>query len=153
MEPEPEKKPTQKPRPDTTAAWARTAMWVGIVTILVAGAVLTFRSCLAFPERVLKHGGDAVQKTGNALASVAAAFRQRTVQTSFFNYATTITNTHYLQFATLKQTEIFTRKEEPSTAFGYVLLPDVVVEARAPMIHLLRRPERQMGVQVAQWRG
>ncbi|MFO1499693.1 MAG: hypothetical protein U1G07_15090 [Verrucomicrobiota bacterium] len=29
--------------------------------------------------------------------------------------------------------EVFTRTEEPSTAFGYVPLPDVVVEARAPV--------------------
>jgi hypothetical protein len=67
------------------------------------------------------------------LASVAAAFRQGTIRTSFVSYATTITNSQRFQFATLKQMEIFTRTEEPSTAFGYVPLPDVVVEARAPV--------------------
>jgi len=64
---------------------------------------------------------------------VAAAFNRGTVTTSFVSYATSISNTTYLQFATLKQMEIFTRKEEPSTAFGYIPLPDVVVEARAPV--------------------
>jgi len=67
------------------------------------------------------------------LAKVAAAFNRGTITTSFISYATTISNTTYLQFATLKQMEVFTRTEEPSTAFGYIPLPDVVVEARAPV--------------------
>lgn len=113
--------------------WARTAKWIAIALILTAGVVVLFRSCLAWPERVLQKSADTIQKSRDALATVAAAFHQGTITTSFVSYATTITNTHFLQFATLKQTEIFTRTEEPSTAFGYVPLPDVVVEARAPV--------------------
>jgi hypothetical protein len=64
---------------------------------------------------------------------VAAAFNQGTVTTSFVSYSTTISNQQYLQFATLKQMELFTRAEAPSTAFGYIQLPEVVVEARAPV--------------------
>ncbi len=108
-------------------------MWTGIVLIVVAGGVLVLRSCLALPERILRKSSEVAAKAGEALATVATAFNQGTVTTSFVSYATTITNSQRLQFATLKQMEIFTRTEEPSTAFGYVSLPDVVVEARAPV--------------------
>lgn len=108
-------------------------MWTAIVLIVTAGAVLVFRSCLAFPERALKKTGEAIDKAGEAMATVAAAFRRGTVTTAFVSYATTITNSQHLEFATLKQMEIFTRTEAASTAFGYVPLPDVVVEARAPV--------------------
>lgn len=108
-------------------------MALGTVLVLTAGAFLILRSCFAMPERALKRGTEAIQQVRETLATVAAAFHQGTVTTSFVSYATTITNTHYFQFAGLKQMEIFTRTEEPSTAFGYVPLPDVVVEARAPV--------------------
>lgn len=108
-------------------------MWIGIVLILVTGMVLMFRSCLAFPERTLQRTAETIDKATETMATVAAAFRRGTITTSFVSYATTITNSQRLQFATLKQTEIFTRTEAPSTAFGYVPLPDVVVEARAPV--------------------
>jgi hypothetical protein len=87
-------------------------MWMVIATILMGGGV--------------------IGRASKALADVASAFKQGTITTSFVSYATTITNQHYLQFATLKQGEIFTR-EQPGTVFGYPLLPDVVVEARAPV--------------------
>ncbi len=124
---------TTPPAPPAEHPWAKTAMWVGIVLILAVGMVLTLRSCLAFPERVLQKTSQSVQQAGETLATVAAAFRQGTIRTSFVSYATTLTNSQHLQFATLKQMEIFTRTEEPSTAFGYVPLPDVIVEARAPV--------------------
>lgn len=93
---------------------------------IAINAALFVRSCHNLP-------GDAVEKAGKALAEVAAAFNQGTIRTEFFSYATTISNQQYLQFATLKQTEVFTRSEESSTAFGYIPLPEVVVEARAPV--------------------
>ena len=74
-----------------------------------------------------------IGKAGQAMAEVAAAFKRGTITTSFVSYATSLSNNTYLQFATLKQMEIFTRTEEPSTAFGYIPLPDVIVEARAPV--------------------
>jgi hypothetical protein len=108
-------------------------MWTLIVLILATAAVLILRSCLALPETVLRKSKDTIGEAGRALATIASAFRQGTIRTSFVSYATTITNSEHLQFATLKQMEIFTRTEEPSTAFGYVPLPDVIVEARAPV--------------------
>jgi len=108
-------------------------MWIGIILIIASAAVLLIKSCLEFPERTLQRTGQAIEKASDAMATVAAAFRQGTVRTSFVSFATTITNSQRLQFATLKQMEVFTRTEEPSTGFGYVPLPDVVVEARAPV--------------------
>lgn len=99
-------------------------MWIAIVLILVAASLYVFKSCLDAP-------GNVIGKAGQALADVASAFKRGTITTSFVSYATTISNQHYLQFATLKQTEIFTR-EEAATTLGYALW-DVVVEARAPV--------------------
>jgi hypothetical protein len=129
--------PEQQPALPSTdrAAWARTTMWVAIVVAPVAGAVLMFQSCLKAPVRIVEETGLGIERAGETLATVAAAFRQGTISTSFVSYATTVTNSQYLQFATLRQMEIFTRTEEPSTAFGYLPLPNVVVEARAPVTY------------------
>ncbi len=94
--------------------------------ILVGGSVYVFKSCVEAPGKV-------IDKAGAALERVAAAFNRGQITTSFISYATTLSNTLHLQFATLTQMEIFTRKEETSTGFGYIPLPDVVVEARAPV--------------------
>src|SRR2546426_615800 len=110
----------------TQHSWPRTTLWVGVALIAAAGAIFVFKSCRDLP-------GDVIGKAGHALADVAAAFKRGTITTSFVSYATSLSNNTYLQFATLKQMEIFTRTEEPSTAFGYIPLPDVVVEARAPV--------------------
>jgi hypothetical protein len=108
-------------------------LWIVVVLIPVAGAILVLRSCLRVPEKMASRTTEIIDHAGQALATVASAFKQGTITTSFVSYATTITNSHFLQFATLRQTEIFTRTEAPSTAFGYLPLPDVVVEARAPV--------------------
>src|SRR4051794_20689081 len=110
----------QKTPAQTPPGWPRATMWMVIVLILVAGGVCIFRSC--------RGPVDLIDRAGQTLAKVAAAFNRGTITTSFTSYATSISNTTYLQFATLKQMEIFTRTEEPSTAFGYIPLPDVVVE-------------------------
>ena len=119
LEPTPPESPAQQP-------WARAVMWIAIVALLVGGGTFVFKSCLTAP-------GDLATRTGKALATLAEAFNHKTVTTSFFSYATTISNFQRLQLTGLKQTEIFTRTEETSTAFGYLPLPDVVVEARAPV--------------------
>ncbi len=108
-------------------------MWTAIVLIVVSGVVLSFRACMALPEEPSKARPTPSTRLGRRFATVAGAFNGGTITTSFVSYATTITNSQRFQFATLKQMEIFTRTEEPSTAFGYVPLPDVAVEARAPV--------------------
>lgn len=102
----------------------------GVIALNVA---LFARSCRNLPGDAIDKTGRTLEKAGRALADVASAFRQGTIRTEFFSYATTISNQQYFQFATLKQTEVFTRSEESTTAFGYLPLPEVVVEARAPV--------------------
>lgn len=122
----------QSPSP-APHSWPRTTMWVGIVLILAGAGVLALRSCQKMPGEAIDKTGQLIKQAGQAAANVAKAFKEGTITMSFLSYATSVSNTHYLQFATLKQTEVFTRKDEASTAFGYIPLPDVIVEARAPV--------------------
>src|SRR6185503_642614 len=119
--------------PTTAQAWARATMWIAFVLIFVFALLYVFRSCRDLPRDTMDRTANLIEKTGRALSNVAAAFSRGTVTTSFVSYATTISNQNYLQFATLKQMELFTRSEAPSTGFGYIPLPEVVVEARAPV--------------------
>lgn len=100
-----------------------------VVLVFAMNAALVVRSCRSLPNEA----GKLIEKTGRALADVASAFRQGTIRTEFTSYATTITNQQLLQFATLRQSETFTRSEENTTGFGYIPLPEVIVEARAPV--------------------
>ena len=108
--------------------WLLPTTSVVIVAALVGGAVVAFRSLVDAPAMVIERASDAV-------ATVAAAFKRGTISTSFVSYSTTVTNTLFLQVATLRQKEIFTRTEQMSTAFGYLPLPEVVVEARATVAY------------------
>lgn len=101
--------------------------------ILTVGGVYVFKSCRDLPGDVADRSGNAIRQVGHALADIASAFKRGTVATSFVSYATSVSNQQYLQFATLKQMEIFTQTEAPSTGFGYIPLPEVVVEARVPV--------------------
>jgi hypothetical protein len=99
--------------------WAIPVMWMVIVLIVAGAGLYVFKSCRELP--------------GDTLENVAAAFKQGNVTTTFTSYATSISGSQYLQFATLSQRETFTRKDESSVAFGYIPLPDVIVEATAPI--------------------
>lgn len=113
--------------------WPKNVIWLAIIGVVALNAALVLRSCRNLPGETLDKAAKVIEKAGKALASVASAFSHGTIRTEFISYATTITNQHYLQFATLKQTEMFTRSEEATTGFGYIPLPEVVVEARAPV--------------------
>ena len=113
--------------------WPRATLWMVIIFVIALNAALFLKTCRDLPGNVANKTGKVIEKTGTALATVAAAFNRGTITTSFVSTATTLSNHQHLQFATLKQTEIFTYHEEKSTAFGYVPLPEVVVEARAPV--------------------
>src|SRR6266545_1749976 len=125
--------PTGHPPNGPKNDWAKATLWMFIVGVLALNAALLVRSCRILPGETIDKTGRVIEKAGRALADVASAFHQSRITTEFISYATAVSNQHYLQFATLKQTEIFTRTEEAATAFGYVPLPDVVVEARAPV--------------------
>jgi hypothetical protein len=121
------------PPPPPSHPWARATMWMVIVFLVMASGIYVFKSMRDLPGDVLKKTGSVLEKTRSALVDVASAFNQKNVTTSFLSYATSISPNHYLQFATLKQTEIFTEKDEARTGFGYIPLPDVIIEAKAPV--------------------
>lgn len=125
--------PPQGPHAALKSDWARPVMWMVIVLILVGGAVYIFKSCSVVPGAALDRAGKIVETVGQQVQNVAAAFKQGNITTTFTSYATTISGSQYLQFATLSQHEIFTRTDESSVAFGYIPLPDVIVQASAPV--------------------
>jgi hypothetical protein len=112
-------------------AWAVAVTVIAVVTILVGAGLYVFRSIRALPRAPARGTLRAIEE----LKEVAAAFRQGTIQTEFASYATTVTGSNYLQFATLRQTEVFTRTDKSSVLWGGLELPDVVVSATAPVVY------------------
>jgi len=110
-------------------AWAIAVTVIAVVTILVAAGLYIFRSVRDLPAEAARGTLRALEE----LQQVAAAFRQGTIRTEFASYATSVTGSNYLQFATLKQTEVFTRTDKSATLWGSLELPDVVVSATAPV--------------------
>jgi hypothetical protein len=101
----------------------------------VVGGVYVFKSCRDLPGDTIEKSGKLVQAIGQQVQTLASAFKQGTVTTTFTSYATTLTGSQYLQFATVSQREAFTRTDESSLLFGYIPLPDVIVEASAPVTY------------------
>src|SRR5258708_37404881 len=122
--------PPPAPPVNRADSWSRSTMWMGIVLFLVLGGIYVFKSCRDVPGDLIDKTGQAIGKAGNELDTVAAAFNRGTVTTSFLSYATSISNNHYLQFATLRQTELFTQTDEASTGFGKYKLPERSEERR-----------------------
>lgn len=110
-------------------------MWMVVVTIAVAGGLYVFKSCRDLPGDTLDKSGKLAEKIGEQVQKVASAFKQGTITTTFTSYATTLSRNQYLQFATLSQRETFTRTDESSLLFGYIPLPEVIVEASAPVTY------------------
>src|SRR5262245_28921344 len=125
-------KPALESRPAKNS-WAWPVMWMVVVLAIVSAGIYVFKSCRDLPGETLGHAGKIVEQVGQKVQQVAAAFRKGTITTIFTSYATSIGGSQYLQFATLSQVETFTRKDESSMAFGYIPLPDVIVEATAPV--------------------
>jgi hypothetical protein len=110
-------------------AWAVAFALVAVVVVLVGAALYVFHSLRRLPADALEGG----RKVLGDLAEVAAAFNQGSVETRFLSYATRVTGSTYLQFATVHQTEVFRRTDRSSTLWGTLDLPEVVVEATAPV--------------------
>ena len=113
--------------------WPRVIVALGIVAILVGGAGFIAREVVHAPAGLVEKARDLIDKGGAQMRSVAEAFKQGTVRTEFLSRATEITGTSRFQFATLKQAESFKREETGSTAWGWIPLPTIVVQAVAPV--------------------
>jgi len=120
-----------EPRRPSHAPWALAAAAVAIVAILAGGALYVVRSARTLPTEVIEGGRQALRD----LREVAAAFRTGTVTTTFRGYATEVSGTTRLQFAELRQEEAFERRDSEALLWGALALPDVVVEARAPVTY------------------
>jgi hypothetical protein len=118
-----------EPKRASHAPWALAFAAVAIVALLAGGLLYVFVSARRVPADLVEGGRQAVRD----LRDVAAAFRTGTLTTSFRSYATEVTGTTRLQFAQLRQIEVFERKDAAAILWGSLALPDVVVEARAPV--------------------
>ncbi len=121
----------EEPRRPSHAPWALAAAAVAIVAIVAGGGLYFFRSVRSLPAEVVEGGRKALRDLGE----VASAFRTGTVTTTFRGYATEVTGTTRLQFAELRQEELFERRDTEAVLWGALALPDVVVEARAPVTY------------------
>jgi hypothetical protein len=120
-----------EPARPSRAPWAFAAAAVAIVAILAGGVLYVLRQARALPGDVIEGGRQALRD----LREVAAAFRTGTVTTTFRGYATEVSGTTRLQFAELRQEEAFERRDSEAVLWGAFALPDVVVEARAPVTY------------------
>lgn len=100
--------------------WPYVFLLLGFAALGLGGYV--FQSMRNAPGDVLDEG-----------RSLVAAFRQGSVTTRFVSYATEMSGSSYLQFATLEQVEVFERTDRATVLWGQLALPDVVVRAEAPV--------------------
>lgn len=124
-------RPARPDPPRIGTAWAVAVTVIAVVTILVGASLYVFRSVRELPAEAARGTLKAIEE----IKQVAAAFRQGTIRTEFASYATTLTGSNYLQFATLRQTEVFTRTDKGSVLWGSLELPEVVVSATAPVVY------------------
>jgi hypothetical protein len=114
----------QKPR---RFSWP-IAFTIVALAAIIAG-VFVLKAIIDVPGDIAKSGREAVRD----LEKIAEAFNTGTVTTTFISYAAEVSGSNYLQFATLKQMEVFERKDSRATLWGQLELPDVVVQATAPV--------------------
>lgn len=107
--------------------WPLVVLVLGLAALLAA--LLAWRSLSSAPAQAVRQTRELLEDARR----IAEAFRSGTVTTSFASYATEVAGSRYLQFATLKQVEVFERKDQAALLWGHLALPDVVVEARAPV--------------------
>ena len=109
-------------------------MSIAILTLIgmLAGAGFYLaKRALDVPQQLARQGREALQD----VRRLAEAFRTGSVTTSFTSYATVVSGSSYLQFATLSQIELFERRDSTTLLWGQLALPDVVVEARMPVAY------------------
>jgi hypothetical protein len=104
---------------------------LGVTAIFVGALLFVLKRASDVPREMAEQGRQALKD----VRSIAEAFRTGTITTSFTSYATEVSSSSFLQFATLKQVEVFQRKDTATVLWGQLALPDVVVEARAPVTY------------------
>ena len=114
---------------DGRRAWP--VAFVAVALIAAGSALYVFRSLTKAPGEMLDKG----RELAGEIRRVAEAFRTGTLVTSFASEATRLNGTSRFQFAELLQSEIFERTDATTLFWGQLELPDVIVEARAPVTY------------------
>jgi hypothetical protein len=118
------------PEAKKSVAWPVAVAVLGLAAI--GAGLYAWLSLARLPNDALRATRDLLQDARR----VASAFRTGSVTTSFASYATQLTGSSRLQVATLRQLEVFERKDEAALFWGQLQLPDVIVEARAPVEYI-----------------
>jgi hypothetical protein len=113
----------------SSRAWAFAFTVVVVVLVVTAALVLVFNSLRSIPRDVVEGGFEIAGR----MRELAGAFRQGSVETTFVSYASELGGSNFLQVATLRQMEVYTREDRSSVLWGHLALPDVVVAATAPV--------------------
>ncbi len=116
-------------RSPSRVGWAIVVAILGVAAIVGGVGLYLVKRTADLPSDVAEQGRKALKD----LHSIAEAFRTGTVTTTFTSYATEVSGSAFFQFATLKQVEVFERRDTSTVLWGQLALPDVVVEARAPV--------------------
>jgi hypothetical protein len=110
---------------------------LGVVALLVGATMWTVEKFTSLTGTGVTKSLTAVKELGHEAArdaaTVVSAFRQQKIQQQFLSSAVTLEGTSRLQVATLKEDETFRRKERDSIAWGWISLPQVVVQADVPV--------------------
>src|SRR5262245_13961098 len=123
--------PDPAPAAHPRSAWPLVAAVLGLAAIVTGGVAFVAHRAVSLPAEVAREGREALAE----LRSLAAAFKSGTVTTTFARESTSLAGSTRLQFATLRQDEVFSRRDHRSLLWGQIVLPDVVVEARAPVAY------------------
>lgn len=111
--------------------------WAIAMVVLTAFCLVAPILAVRFAMRSAKDSmKDAAVSSVATLRTLAEVFRQGSVETSLRSYASELQGVSRLQFAELKQDEIFERKDTTSVAWGTIPLPDVVVQASARVVYV-----------------
>ncbi len=112
-----------------SAAWPIAFAIVGVAALATFAGLYVFNSVRRLPGEAVEAGREVLSN----LRSVAAAFREGTVETTFISYAARVSGSSFLQVARLEQTEVYTRLDSGTLLWGNLQLPDVVVAAIVPV--------------------
>jgi hypothetical protein len=106
---------------------------LGVVVVLAGAAMWTVQKFTSLPAEGVSKGLTVVKELSHEAATVVSAFRQENIRQQFLSSAVTLEGTTRLEVATLKEDETFRRKEQDSIAWGWIALPQIVVQADVPV--------------------
>lgn len=113
--------------------WPRVAIILGVLALLLGAGVWMAQRLIGLPGAAFGKGTAMVKEVGSQAATIARAFHQGTIRQEFLSRATALTGSSRFQFATLTQGETFQRSEKDNIVWGLIPLPQVVVQAQAPV--------------------